>query len=128
MRPKLGIGILVYILSIILITCLNVVAMSFGFIKSIYNRHFIDGIKTIDFKLWHLGIMVDQIGNIVCSELFDALLIKSESTNKFGTLDETVSSVLGKNQKEKTLTKAGWWLVGVLDKIEKDHCLKSIKN
>ena len=42
-------------------------------------------------------------------------------------MEETISSALGKNQRDGTLTKIGRALVWILDKIEKEHCKKSIK-
>ncbi len=47
---------------------------------------------------------------------------------KFGRQGETISSVLGKNQLAETLTKEGWRLVRLLERFEKDHCLKWIQN
>lgn len=47
---------------------------------------------------------------------------------KFGKEGETISSALGKNKKQGTLTKTGNILCKVLDFIDKDHCIKSINN
>lgn len=44
----------------------------------------------------------------------------------FGKLGETISSALGKNQRDGTLTRTGKALVFILGKIEKNHCLNSI--
>ena len=45
---------------------------------------------------------------------------------KFGKLNETISSALGKNQMNGTLTTCGKVLVWILDILEENHCLKSI--
>ena len=42
-------------------------------------------------------------------------------------MEETISSVLGKNQRDNTLSFAGKVLVFILDTIDKNHCKKSIK-
>lgn len=47
---------------------------------------------------------------------------------QFGDFRETISSVLGKNQRDGTLSKKGEILVSILDFIDKDHCKKSINN
>lgn len=47
---------------------------------------------------------------------------------KFGNPKETISSVIGKNQRDNTLSIAGMILRVMLDKIDKNHCLKSINN
>lgn len=57
--------------------------------------------------------------------LWNTILIKSDGY-KFGVSGETMSSVLGKNQKYNKLKSKGWWVVKQLDKIEKNHCLISI--
>ena len=46
---------------------------------------------------------------------------------EFGRENETISSALGKNQRDKTLTKCGKILVAILDFLDKNHCQKSIK-
>lgn len=47
---------------------------------------------------------------------------------KFGAEGETISSALGKNQRDKTLSQAGKALVSILDFLDKKHCFKSINN
>ena len=46
---------------------------------------------------------------------------------KFGKENETISSALGKNERDKTLSKKGKLLVKILDFLDKNHCEKSIK-
>ena len=60
-------------------------------------------------------------------ELFNDILIKIGGY-KFGNRQETISSVLGKNQRSNTLTKAGKILRFILDVIDKDHCKNSIND
>ena len=120
-------GFILYITSLIFISVLYPIAMLYGMFKSFYQRQIGEGWKTIDLKLFYLAIMTDETGNVICKELFNNILITSKSKNLFGDKEETVSSVLGKNQRDNTLSKIGWWLVYRLDNIEKNHCLKSIK-
>jgi hypothetical protein len=46
---------------------------------------------------------------------------------EFGDVRETISSALGKNQRDGTLSKFGKGICFVLDEIDKNHCKKSIK-
>jgi hypothetical protein len=46
--------------------------------------------------------------------------------HRFGDIEETISSVLGKNQLTGTLTGLGKALVWILDKIDNNHAIKSI--
>lgn len=71
------------------------------------------------------AINLDKFGNREFRTLFNKTLINIEG-HKFGDINETISSVLGKNQLTDTLTNSGKVLVWILDKIENDHALKSI--
>lgn len=75
--------------------------------------------------LHSLALWLDQIGNAVCRDMFNRLLIERD-WYKFGKVQETISSVLGKNQETWTLTCLGSAVVRVLDHLDKDHCRESI--
>jgi hypothetical protein len=70
---------------------------------------------------------LDKFGNREFRTLLNKILITKEGY-KFGNINETISSVLGKNELSNTLTKSGKIVVWVLDKIDKNHCYKSINN
>jgi len=55
-------------------------------------------------------------------------ILKTEQGYQFGTIGETISSALGKNQRDNTLTKTGKILCSILNFIDKDHCINSINN
>ena len=74
--------------------------------------------------LHSLALGLDQIGNAVCRDMFNRLLIE-EDWYKFGKVQETISSVLGKNQMLDTLSLWGWILVSILELFEEEHCIKS---
>ena len=71
------------------------------------------------------AINLDKFGNREFRTLLNKTLIL-ESGYKFGDIKETISGVLGKNQRDNTLTKIGVILVWVLDKLDKNHVQKSI--
>ena len=75
--------------------------------------------------LHSLALGLDQIGNAVCRDMFNRLLIEKD-WYKFGKVQETISSVLGKNQILDTLSLWGWILVSILELFEEEHCIKSI--
>ena len=62
--------------------------------------------------------------------------LKKPEGYKFGVLDEMISSALGKNEHDKTLSEKGkgklssWFygvmLVKILDRLDKDHCKNAI--
>ena len=104
-------------------------------IGEIWFRFFVPGTNSASKKwLWYLGglfrsvaIGIDQIGNSVCRDLFNRCLITSAGY-KFGKVQETISSVLGKNQETWTLTCLWAIIVKLLDALDKDHCKDSIQH
>ena len=86
----------------------------------------------VAFKFKDLGyfkssaVNLDRFGNFEFRTLFN-LVLKKKGGYEFGNFEETISSALGKNQRDKTLSMAGKALVWILDMIEKEHCKKSIK-
>jgi hypothetical protein len=71
------------------------------------------------------AVNLDKFGNREFRTLLNKVLI-TDKGYRFGNINETISSVLGKNQLTATLTNSGKILVWILDKIENDHALKSI--
>lgn len=95
------------------------------FFINLYKRRWQFSFKRLDRQLLSIATSIDASGNVVCKDLFNLALIK-KGGYEFGRRKETISSVLGKNQRDYTLTKTGKFVVFVLDKIEDNHCLKSI--
>lgn len=72
------------------------------------------------------AINLDRFGNREFRFSLNKYLITEKSPDRFGNIEETISSVLGKNELSDNLTTLGKLLCWVLDKIEKNHCIKSI--
>lgn len=73
----------------------------------------------------YLAVNIDRFGNYQFRSLFNAILI-AENGYRFGDFRETISSVLGKNKQQNTLSKLGRVLDRILDIIDKNHTIKSI--
>ncbi len=73
-----------------------------------------------------IAISIDQLGNVVFKHFWNLALLK-KGGHLFGDEDETISSVLGKNQIKDKLNIVGKMLAGLLDLIDKDHCKRSIE-
>ena len=71
------------------------------------------------------AIDIDRFGNRNFRTLLNTTLQKNGY--KFGDYRETISSALGKNKRDKTLTKSGIAICSILDFLDKNHCIKSIK-
>ena len=121
-------GILLYIIATIfwiVLTQINWVIVSF--------KH---GLSNDYFK--ETAIDIDKFGNRNFRTLLNCTLIKDRfeywsfdrymiiECYKFGNVNETISSALGKNQRNNTLSRLGKIIVFILDKIDREHCKKSI--
>ena len=71
------------------------------------------------------AINLDKFGNREFRTLLN-LTLRIETGYQFGNMNETISGVLGKNERDKTLSKTGKILVWILDKLDKNHASKSI--
>lgn len=117
---KVFISVSLLIASLILASILLPIGFVIAIIYSIFKGHGED-------FLYRVAISIDQLGNTVCAQLFDWALIKN-AHNKFGNEDETISSVLGKNKRDGTLTGAGKCLCALLDAIQMNHVENAIDN
>ena len=52
--------------------------------------------------------------------------LRIENGYEFGREGETISSALGKNQRDNTLSKTGKLLVKILDFLDENHCEEAI--
>ena len=71
------------------------------------------------------AVAIDRFGNSQYTSLFNTWFVV-EKGYQHGNINETISSVLGKNEYFGTLTERGKILVEVLNFIDKNHCQKSI--
>lgn len=72
------------------------------------------------------AVSIDKFGNREFRSLWNATLRKSNGY-EFGKENETISSALGKNKRDGTMSITGKVLDFILDIFEKNHSIKSIK-
>ena len=85
------------------------------------------GWKALDAYLFRCAIADDQHGNVYLAKALNDTMVQPGSY-KFGHQDETVSSVLGKNQLREKLSGAGKGLNAILHLLEREHSVKSIEH
>jgi len=112
-------GILLYFVAIILYLPLTVINTILVLNK--YGWKF----KTIDDYFYQTAVDIDKFANRNFRTLWNETLQKNGY--QFGDERETVSSALGKNKRDNTLTQTGKILCDILDKLDENHCIKSIK-
>lgn len=111
-------GFLLTLIASILLYVLSIPALMIGTIVSLYQHSCNSYWRSI-------AVSIDQLGNVICQHLFNLTLIKKDGY-KFGNIDETISSVLGKNWVDGTLSKTGLMLSRILNRLDPDHVQKSI--
>ena len=119
-------GLLLFIIAVVLTIITVPFGILYGFIKCLLKFDFKTLIRKTNKYFRLLAISIDQMGNVAMQDLFDDLLIK-ENGYKFGDVDETISSVLGKNERMKTLSSLGRAIVSFLNFIDPNHALNSIE-
>lgn len=117
-------GFLLFIVAWILYIPLTIINIIIVIIKNIKEYAFL---SVIDKYFLHSARDIDQFGNSNLKTLLNLTLIKKEGY-QFGKIQETISSVLGKNERDNTLTKVGKGLVTILDFFDKNHCRDAIKD
>lgn len=115
---------------LIVAVILALILFPIGFIYAIFHLIFAhntkESFKYISNFFRSIALSIDQLGNVVCQYLFNAVFIKRYGI-KFGNEDETVSSVLGKNKNKGTLRFLGKTLDRLLNLFEEDHAVKAIQ-
>jgi hypothetical protein len=112
-------GFLLYIVALILYVPLTIVNAILVLKKYGWK------LKVLNSFFYETAVDIDRFANRNFRTLWNATLKKPEGYH-FGNINETISSALGKNKRDGTLTKAGKALCTLLDKLDENHCLKSI--
>lgn len=121
-------GFLLSIIAYILFIPTALVNFVFVIIKFSKSRGFF---KVIDDYWYQSAIDIDRFGNHHFRTFWNLAFIKKNGY-KFGDIEETISSALGKNQVKKSLTVFGWIIVYILWVIDYKywfkggHCINSI--
>lgn len=115
------IGFILLVISSVLKWILAPFSYTYGVVRSLcYKGEFNEYNK-------QLAIAKDQYGNGLCKYLFNDFIITKDGY-KFGNIDETISSCIGKNKIKGTLTFYGKALDWILNKFEPNHSILSIDN
>tara|TARA_R110002051_G_C8410243_1_gene450012 strand:- start:233 stop:520 length:288 start_codon:yes stop_codon:yes gene_type:complete len=81
--------------------------------------------KVLDRYFLHTAEDIDRFANRNFRTLWN-LVLRTKQGYEFGNVNETISSALGKNQRDETLSFFGLILCRILDALDKNHCKKSI--
>lgn len=106
-----------FLLSIILKPIISFIGFIYGIIKNP---------KNVSNKLLELSISNDRYMGGASSELLNDYLFTKDSEHKLGDTRETISSYIGRNRLENTLTKEGEKWDSILNKIDNNHSIDAI--
>ncbi len=84
-------------------------------------------LKAASIYFWQIAVAIDKLGNIICQDLFNDLMVKPGGY-RFGNGTETVSYVLGVNKANDNLYIIGRALSAILNWIDKSHVEDAVKN
>ena len=119
-------GIILFIIAALLAVLFMPLGFLYSLIRLWVKANFKTWFKRVEQYFLIIAISIDQTGNVIMQELFNDILIK-KGGYLFGNEDETISSVLGKNQQRTTLTLIGRMLNRILHFLEKDHSVMAIE-
>lgn len=111
-------GFLLFIIATILSILTLPIGIAFTAIWNLFNKKFNE-------RFLQIAISIDQNGNVIMQDVFNGLF-KKRGGCSFGNPNETISSVLGKNESAKTLSKFGNLIAIILNKIDPNHTFNSI--
>ena len=118
------ISIILFFVAILIFSIVFPIGLIYQIITLFKKRNLSIYLSDYFFKL---AQCVDQLGNVAYRGLFNGVLITKESKAAFGDNQETISSVIGKNLEDNTLSKTGIWLNKILNIIEPNHSIISIE-
>jgi len=122
---RILISIILFFVALLIFSMVFPFGILYQFISIFKKRN-----KSIYFSDYFFKIAqcIDQLGNVIYRELFNDVLITTASKNAFGDNQETISSVIGKNLEDNTLSKTGIWLNKILNLIQPNHSVISIED
>jgi hypothetical protein len=122
---RILISIILFFVALLIFSIVFPFGILYQFISIFKKRN-----KSIYFSDYFFKIAqcIDQLGNVTYRELFNDVLITPASKNAFGDNQETISSVIGKNLEDNTLSKTGIWLNKILNLIQPNHSVISIED
>ena len=113
-------NVLIFMVAMLLLLLFTTISIIIALEKTIRG-------KSSSSYFFECALAVDVLGSVMGQHIWNFIFITKQGY-QFGKRSETMSSVLGKNQRNGTLIFLGRIIVKVLNFFQKDHCLNSITN
>lgn len=118
--------LLLLLTAIILYLVIMPIAIIYILIKLIIKKQYNQILLTFSNIFRSHAVGINQTGNSSFHDFFNDILIKDDTIHPFGDIDETISSVLGKNKLKNNLTIFGKIIDFILSIFEENHTIKAI--
>lgn len=120
-------GLILFLIAVVLTVLTVPLGMVYTILKLSFRLKFGVLFRVSNGYFYRFALAIDQMGNVAMQDLFNDILIAKHGY-PFGDVDETISSVLGKNERDGTLAGLGKILVKILNFIDPNHALNSIEH
>ncbi|MDR6548550.1 hypothetical protein J2810_004640 [Chryseobacterium rhizosphaerae] len=112
--------LLLFVLAIVILIVFSPICFIIGVISKFWRKKVGQGLDDFTENLAAVTYTLDLLGNVT---LFDWLWFvwKKKDGYKFGQKGETISYVLWKNVKQKTITKIGLYLYSTINFFDEGH-------
>lgn len=117
-------SIVLIIVAVVLFIALSIIGFCWSIFTLFYKRTIGEALTGVSQYFKAIALSIDQLGNVAFAGLLNDVLIDKtllKLAHNFGDEDETISEVLGWNKLTGALSKTGYLLAIVLNKLDKNH-------
>jgi hypothetical protein len=125
---RLIVNIILFFVAVILLSTIGVFGLFYAAVWT--ARHFtkVSFLKYWGDLLYAINFGIDCIGNVLLSTFLNNFAIVDKTIYPFGRITNSISHALAVNHvKYQNTTKFGLWIINILEKIDKGHMQKSLK-
>jgi len=120
-----------FILATLLAALMFPVGVLFCLYRTLFHFKKSTPIGYLAYVEFSLAVAIDTVGNVVCGPLFNVLFIEPWSEDYFGSIEHTVSLIIGYNKRKNRLKFLGEVLYAIIEKLDPGHfenCIKSFED
>ena len=124
-------SIVLFVLAVLLAILMFPIGILFCLYRTVFYFKKSTPIGYLAYVGFSLSVAIDTVGNVVCGPLFNILFIEPWSGIYFGSIEHTVSLIIGYNKRKNYLTFWGEVLYAIIEKLDPGHfenCIKSFED
>jgi hypothetical protein len=128
---KLLQSIVLFVTAVLLSALMFPVGILFCLYRTVFYFKKSTPVGYLAYVWFALAVAIDTIGNVVCGPLFNVLFIEPWSKIYFGSIEHTVSLIIGYNKRNNHLKFWGKVLYVIIEKLDPGHfenCIRSFED